>query len=384
MSVAPHLLIFGASARAAAFSALRAGLQPWCADLFADADLQARCPAMRLPPHTYPQGFVDLIRTELPGPWMYTGGLENYPQLVLKMTSLRPLWGSDATALWAARSPSVWREVLQKENRSSPRCLPYGAPMTAPGQWLLKPMRSCGGAGIHFFDVDSARPRQGVYLQEFIEGESCAAIYLSSGFSADLLGVTCQLVGEDWLHARPFHYCGSIGPLSLDSSLKRALKRLGTALASGCRLAGLFGIDCVVRDGVPYPVEINPRYTASVEVLEYAANLLALGLHAVAFDPQALPEDSPPLPERRPGMVGKAILFARAPLIFPEDGPWLDTLREPGDIWRLPAFADIPHPGERIEAGRPILTYFVRGDSVDDCREKLRLGAEALDRELFG
>ncbi len=38
MASPQHLLIFGASARAAAFSALRAGLQPWCADLFADAD----------------------------------------------------------------------------------------------------------------------------------------------------------------------------------------------------------------------------------------------------------------------------------------------------------------------------------------------------------
>ena len=46
---ADNLILFGASTRAAAFSALRAGLRPWCADLFADADLQAHCPAMRLP-----------------------------------------------------------------------------------------------------------------------------------------------------------------------------------------------------------------------------------------------------------------------------------------------------------------------------------------------
>ena len=38
------LLILGASARAAAFSALRLGLRPTCADLFADADLASACP----------------------------------------------------------------------------------------------------------------------------------------------------------------------------------------------------------------------------------------------------------------------------------------------------------------------------------------------------
>src|SRR5207248_5309461 len=78
---AEHLLIFGASARAAAFSALRVGLRRWCADLFADLDLQARCPAMRLPGR-YPHAFLDLAATDLPGPLMYTGGLENWPALV--------------------------------------------------------------------------------------------------------------------------------------------------------------------------------------------------------------------------------------------------------------------------------------------------------------
>src|SRR5919206_4940372 len=89
---AEHLLIFGASTRAAAFSALRAGLRPWCADLFADADLQARRPAMRLP-GKYPDGFLDLVATELPGPWLYTGGLENHPPLVGRMERRRAPWG---------------------------------------------------------------------------------------------------------------------------------------------------------------------------------------------------------------------------------------------------------------------------------------------------
>ena len=36
MDESNRLLLFGASTRAAAFSALRAGLKPWCVDLFAD------------------------------------------------------------------------------------------------------------------------------------------------------------------------------------------------------------------------------------------------------------------------------------------------------------------------------------------------------------
>ena len=42
------LVIIGASARAAAFSAHRAGMRPWCVDLFGDADLARRFPVRRV------------------------------------------------------------------------------------------------------------------------------------------------------------------------------------------------------------------------------------------------------------------------------------------------------------------------------------------------
>ena len=97
-----HLVIVGASVRAAAFSALRAGLRPWCADLFADADLRARCPAVV----TGARGYRSLLRVLAqapPGPWMYTGALENHPRLVAELTANRQLWGIEADVLRVVR-----------------------------------------------------------------------------------------------------------------------------------------------------------------------------------------------------------------------------------------------------------------------------------------
>src|SRR5206468_8888687 len=73
------VLILGASARAAAFSARRAGLAPWCADLFADADLRRLCPVRRIDVADYPAGLVTALADAPPGPVLYTGALENYP-----------------------------------------------------------------------------------------------------------------------------------------------------------------------------------------------------------------------------------------------------------------------------------------------------------------
>src|SRR5262245_51803287 len=83
MTEGEHLIICGASTRAAAFSAIRAGLKPWCIDLFADEDLKAKCPVMPIPraeyPHKLPEG---IERHAVPGPWMYTGRLENNPRTI--------------------------------------------------------------------------------------------------------------------------------------------------------------------------------------------------------------------------------------------------------------------------------------------------------------
>jgi uncharacterized protein len=376
-----NLILFGASTRAAAFSALRAGLQPWCADLFADADLRRSCPVIRVPGSVYPQAFLEMCRQDLPGPWLYTGGLENWRLLVEEMARFRPLWGNGEGPLALARSPAFVASLLQDAGLPCPAVWMRKEQVPRTGRWLVKPLKGAGGAGIRAWDGSRAPPSRGqeVYFQEFVAGEAAAAVCLGTGKGAQLLGLTRQLVGEPWLHARPFHYCGSIGPLPLSASLQDALVRLGDVLGKGCRLRGLFGVDGIVRDEVPWPVEVNPRYTASVEVLEYATGFAALGLHAAVFEPTF----AAPVTPSPPGVVGKAILFARAGLTFPDDGPWTPVLRSPAPPTELPPFADIPNAGDRIASGGPILTFFARADSETACREALRETAAHLDRWLF-
>jgi predicted ATP-grasp superfamily ATP-dependent carboligase len=388
-----YLLICGASARAAAFSALQAGLRPWCADLFGDADLQACSPTHVLSSSNYPEGFVQIARGGPPGPWLYTGGLENRPSLVRRISQARTLWGNDATVLRRARAPRTLHNACREAGTPCPagHCRPAELPLG--GRWLVKPRIGTGGSGIRFW---AGEPFVGgnrrLYLQQFVKGDACAAVYIGDGHKAQLLGLTRQLVGVSWLHARRFSYCGSIGPLPLPLPVRAALERLGNALASGSGLRGLFGVDCILKDGVPWPVEVNPRYTASVEVLEYGLGLAALGLHRQQFateHPIAKPQAAPAIPRsNRLPFIGKAILFARAPVVFPQDGPWIPTLEQirahrfAEGLDHPPSFGDIPRAGQRIDAGRPILTFFVRADSVAGCLESLREIAGDLDRRL--
>jgi predicted ATP-grasp superfamily ATP-dependent carboligase len=382
MMLSQQLLIVGASARAAALSALRAGLHPWCADLFADRDLQNHCSVTRLLEH-YPDGFGQFIDSDLPGPWIYTGGLENWPRLVEGWANRRPLWGNTERSLSLARNlEHVTRLQLDRGMPAPALCHPGAQPSTDK-RWLCKPKKGAGGSGIRFWSAkDRAAAKSAAYRQEFIEGQPAALLFLGCRGHARLLGLTRQLVGVPWLHAGPFAYCGSIGAIEPGIVERPSLEELGDLLASECFLEGLFGVDGVLREGAFWPVEINPRYTASVEVLEHATGLPALACHAHVFMREQLPSAPPPVvPSDR--SIGKAILFARDDLHFPADGPWMAELRSPTPVREMPGFADIPAAGERIEAGRPILTFFARAGSSSACEDALRSIAADLDRWLF-
>src|SRR5260370_36854385 len=130
----------------------------------------------------------------------------------------------------------------------------------------------------------------------------------------------------------------------MDGTPEPGFQPIGDVLARECGLRGLFGIDCIVRDGVPWPVEVNPRYTASVEVIEWKSGRTALAEHANVFSREPLPIR--PLRPIGP-IMGKAILFAPQTIEFPADGPW----RTPPPLDEPPPFADTPRAGSRIEAG---------------------------------
>src|SRR5579864_7744079 len=268
--MASNLLLLGASVRAAAFSARRANLIPWGADLFLDTDLRQFGQSFQ-----HISDYSELLTVaekSPPGPWMYTGALENRPGLVDQIARRRPLWGNSADVLRRVRSPLSVFKFLNEADIPCPR---IGSSQSAKSiRWLQKPKASAGGKGITWWTGQSLSRRN--YLQEYIEGESCAAMFVAGQGRASLLGVTHQLIGQPWLHAGTFQYCGSIGPICLEPALEQSFSRLGNALAAGFHLQGLFGVDCVMRDGIPWPVEVNPRYTASVEVLELATRIPAL------------------------------------------------------------------------------------------------------------
>lgn len=350
---APPLLIAGASARAAAQSALRADSFPLASDLFNDLDLPADSRWQPLPPFDDPAAWPAWEATFPEAPWIYTGGLENQPAFIDWLASRRPLLGNSGAPLRIARDPFAVRDILARAKLPTPEVREDCRGLPIDGSWIRKPTNSSGGAQVGFHTGEPSESQSRWVFQEYIRGTALSALFIADGREARPCGVTRQFLG---IGGHPFAYRGSIGPWPIPEETERTLQRIGDTLAGEIGLVGLFGLDFVLRGETPYPIEINPRYTASVEVIELARGISLLGAHLDACRGGEMDLDGGQGGDVP--WVGKEVLFADRARRVPCRSAW------PGPTPMgsgFPDIADLPRPETVIRAGDPIFTVMAAG-----------------------
>ena len=319
---------------------------------------------------------------------MYTGGLENHPRLVDRISREHPLMGNPGNVLRQACNPFHIREILADQDLPFPE-VTRSIPTTTNEKWLRKPFRSTGGHGISPVSLrvtpvvsDQTKSNKDIFFQRFLDGPCYSATFLASDHTCDLLGVTRQLVGQRFTNGPSFGYCGSLGPIVLTGKQKSTLDRIGQALTATIPLRGLFGIDFIWHANQIWTLEINPRFPASVEILELAFGLSATGLHCQAcLDPKHLSIQ----PTATSLQYGKAIIYARESCTITADTfqHWVThnaskrTTNGDPCSW----FADIPMPGTRISVGGPILTVVAQAGNSHQVLRRLIRSSRQIQQE---
>lgn len=381
------LAIVGASTRSAAASAVRAGFQPLAADLFGDADLQRIATTTRIRP--YPEGFLDWLRAVEPPGWIYTGALENYPELVDQMAWIAPLLGNPGDVLARVRSPWELSDALRGAGLLFPETRVSAEGLPVDGGWLTKTYNGASGSGVRVFG-GKERTTEQVCYQRRIDGTPCAAVYISDAGNAQLLGVTRQIIGEPWLRAHGFQYAGSIGPWPVSEATRKALVHLGSVLSERFELAGLFGVDFILNGEQVWTVEVNPRYTASVEIVERYTGVSAIAAHVVACgtpssDIERAGASLPPVgAEDAPARLlchGKATLFANRDIVVSQAFADFSSAESFCTPW--PRLGDVSVAGTPIENGRPILTMFASGANVSEVEQQLHERVVEVETKLY-
>ena len=369
-----HLVVAGVTTRALAQSASRSGWRVTAIDGFGDLDLGAIAEVIAMRRESgrrFSAGAAARVAAGVGADAAaYTSNFENHPVAVALLAEGRRLLGNTSRVLEQIRSPLLLMRALGRRGFVVPATRASRPPAGASVPWLLKPRRSGGGHGTRRWD-SGAVPRSS-YLQARVAGLPGSITFLADGRRTVPLALSRQLVGERAFGCRGFRYCGSLvardAALLFDdgAALSKRAEELAAAVTEEFGLVGLNGLDFIARGRVPVPLEVNPRFSASMELIERSSGAALFASHARACGGSL----SVPLP-LGPEVHGKAVVFARRRVRVGDTRRWLRA-----DI------ADVPRPGERIARGHPICTLFATGRTSAECHARLVRRAARLYRRL--
>jgi len=334
-------------------------------DLFGDVDL--RRSATRVVTGGGLRSLVGAAALEEAGRVVYGAAFENHPALVARLAERHTLLGNGPETLRAVRDPVRAGAALRDAGLPYPRTF-VGAPPPPSRRWLRKPLR--GGGGIRVRQWRGGALPAGTFVQERIDGLACSAAAVGDGVDAVVLGLAEQLVGQRAFGVGGYRWCGNLVPPRLPAGEREALlgqaRAICSCLASAFALRGLFGVDFVWDSERAWTIEVNPRPTASLEAIEAAYGVGVFGAHL-----RACAGELPPVRPECRGAAGKAVLFATEDVVIGDSERWLER-----------GVRDVPHPGERIAARRPICTLVTAAATPHDALASLEEQAARLRAEL--
>jgi hypothetical protein len=158
----------------------------------------------------------------------------------------------------------------------------------------------------------------------------------------------------------------------LAPAVRAVLVRAVALLTGRFCLRGLNGLDFILARDRPLLLEINPRYTASMELIEEGWGRSLFALHRAACLTGRLPVLPDPDGVACRGWRGKGILYAPAALEVGDMSPFLSF-----------GARDVPRQGSSIRAGAPACTLMARGRTHAECLRAVLERAGRLRRTLF-
>jgi len=392
-----NVLVIGLDVVSLASSAMKAGYQVYAVDYFGDQDLKRVCRKTRsiirqragetcgqlntiFSPKALIQLVKDLLKDNRIEAALLSSGLEDAPEVLFELNNLISILGNPPEVIRKVRNKMEFFHELERlgipcpetasaENFEEARekSKDIGFPV------VVKPLRGFGGVRIRvarnaqelkqaFRDVALYDNR--VLIQEHVSGTPASASLISSTNKAVVLTLNEQLLGMHEVGQRePFGYCGNVVPLSVAAAIGDACKSVVEKVVLHFGLVGSNGVDLVIsEEGVPYVMEVNPRFQGTLECVERVLRTNVVRAHVEACVQGILPT----IARKTSSFCVRLVLFAPQPSIVPN----LSILEE---------VRDIPLPGVIIEEGEPVCSIVVEGKSRSSSLRR----AKKLTKSIF-
>jgi predicted ATP-grasp superfamily ATP-dependent carboligase len=367
-----NLLVIGVDTVSIAGSAKRAGYKIYAVDYFGDIDLQRICiecksiikqkrgkscgkMEFKFKPEAFLKMTKSLVKKFEIDAILLSSGLDDDFDVLYKLNNLAPILGNTPKVIKRVREkPRFFEElkllripypeaVIAKDvDEAKAAAVDIGYPV------VIKPLIGFGGKGIRVARNSSEVERvlfktslvgENVLIQRFIDGFHASVSFIATSKDAKVLSINEQLLGLRFVFQQePFGYCGNIVPLYLADSIYEKCRSVAKKIALHFGLKGSNGIDLVIsKDGIPYVVEVNPRFQGTLECVERV-----LGINLVKSHIDACVNDFLPTIKRKTStFCTRLILYAPNRVIVP-------------DLTVFQEVRDIPFPEIIIEKGEPL------------------------------
>ena len=163
--------------------------------------------------------------------------------------------------------------------------------------FIMKKKASSGGINIYkinnkeqleyrFRLINKKKENHNWLIQEYIEGLAISCTVISNGNDSEVISINRQIIGLNFLNSpEEFIYCGNIVPANISENDKDTAKKISRFLSNHLGLKGINGFDFVIKNHIPYLMEINPRIPGSIRASEESLNINLLKLHFDSFFP---------------------------------------------------------------------------------------------------
>jgi predicted ATP-grasp superfamily ATP-dependent carboligase len=395
-----NILVIGMDVVSLATSATKAGYKVYTVDYFGDQDLKRVCHeslsivkqtlgvtcgqlSTNFNPEALLQLTMGLLKKNTIDVTLLSTGLDDSPDVLFELNDMIPILGNCPHVIKRIRDKMKFFQELERleiphpetamaENFEEARkkAKDIGYPV------LVKPSKGFGGVGIrkaqgpkelkqafqHASLIDEK-----VLIQEYISGTPASVSLISSNNETITLTLNEQLLGVNELgQEEPFGYCGNVVPLVTTRSVMNRCKNTTERITSHFGLIGSNGIDFVIsKEGIPYVVEVNPRFQATLECVERV-----LGINMVEAHMKACLQGILPIIVKKTAVFcTRLILFAPQRSIIPD----LSVFEE---------VRDIPIPEVIIEKGEPVCSIVREGADRNSSLRKARIIAELICKSL--
>jgi len=396
-----NVLVTGVDVVSLAASARKAGYHVYATDYFGDQDLKRLCHESRsivkqMPGKDCGQLSIDfnpevllqltrelLINNEIDAA-LLSSGLDDSLDVLFELNDMIPIFGNRPSVIEKVRDkmtffqelkrlriPHPEAEIVESFEEAKEKSKDIGYPI------LVKPLSGIGGAGIRKAQDSQELGKEfrnasliaeKVLIQEYVSGIPASASLISSTNGAVILTVSEQLLGLNELgQEEPFGYCGNVVPLVAIRAVADRCKRTAERIAAHFGLVGSNGIDLVIsKEGVPYVIEVNPRFQGTLECVERVLGINMVDTHMKACIEGILPT-----------IINKPSVFCVRLILFAPNRSIVSDLNAFKEV------RDIPLPRVIIEKREPVCSIIIEEKTRSSALKKAIATAKVIYRKLL-